>query len=250
MDIPDHEIQRTIITKLMHAPIMGFNELWAKEFESNSFAYHLSRLEDQGLVEKKDSKYMLTQKGKTLSASIEGTSGKRSIAPTMSVLLIVKKNGKYVCCERRKEPFYGYWSHPAGKIQLGENLAECASRELLEETGLVAKEWTFKGIQMIKTYEGDEDNKLLFHHYLFFMQTSDPQGDLKKENDEGTNEWLTNDEFHKKTVFPGQWYSTIMEPAKHPMIVEGIRRMKDGKFIGAELASSYEIGSDDVMKEK
>src|SRR5215470_16452722 len=32
----------------------------------------------------------------------------------------------------------GQWACPAGAMELGESIAECAARELLEETGLVA----------------------------------------------------------------------------------------------------------------
>jgi ADP-ribose pyrophosphatase len=34
---------------------------------------------------------------------------------------------------------------PAGKIDTGEDLLACAQRELLEETGYVAREWTYLG---------------------------------------------------------------------------------------------------------
>jgi ADP-ribose pyrophosphatase len=34
---------------------------------------------------------------------------------------------------------------PAGKIEAGEPLLACAQRELLEETGYVAREWTYLG---------------------------------------------------------------------------------------------------------
>ncbi len=34
----------------------------------------------------------------------------------------------------------GHWAMPAGAMELGESIAQCAARELFEETGLVAQE--------------------------------------------------------------------------------------------------------------
>lgn len=47
---------------------------------------------------------------------------------------------------RRKEPNLGQWTAPGGKIELDESPAECAVRELREETGLEAGRPTLKVI--------------------------------------------------------------------------------------------------------
>ncbi len=53
--------------------------------------------------------------------------------PLIVVGCVVEKDGKILLCKRSIEPRYGYWTVPAGFMELGETLAEGAARETLEE---------------------------------------------------------------------------------------------------------------------
>lgn len=53
---------------------------------------------------------------------------------------IVQVDGKTLLLKRLP---HGLWEMPGGHLEPGETLAECAARELLEETGLRATEMTF-----------------------------------------------------------------------------------------------------------
>jgi len=46
---------------------------------------------------------------------------------------IVESEGKILLCKRSIEPRYGYWTIPAGFMELGETVAGGAARETLEE---------------------------------------------------------------------------------------------------------------------
>jgi len=54
----------------------------------------------------------------------------RNVAGTISV-----RNHKVLMCRRAIEPRYGYWTLPAGFMELGETTAQAAFRETLEESG-------------------------------------------------------------------------------------------------------------------
>jgi len=56
------------------------------------------------------------------------------------------------------------WEVPAGTIEPSENLEDCARRELLEETGYTAGEWTYRGF--LYASPGVMDEKL----HLFFAR--------------------------------------------------------------------------------
>ncbi len=53
--------------------------------------------------------------------------------PLPVVGCVAEQDGKILLCRRSIEPRYGYWTVPAGFMELGETLAEGAARETLEE---------------------------------------------------------------------------------------------------------------------
>jgi len=68
--------RQNILRKLMHDPGITFNKLWNKEGTSNSFAYHIKILEEDGLIEKKEEKHFLEQgiKAMSFNASVKADS--------------------------------------------------------------------------------------------------------------------------------------------------------------------------------
>lgn len=104
-----HEPERKILLKLIHALSLGFNKLWSKDGESNTFAYQLGKLESNGLVAKnKDGLYQFTEERRKLSAFIEGDTGKRAEFSNFSHVLLVQNGDKWLTQKRLKEPFFGY----------------------------------------------------------------------------------------------------------------------------------------------
>lgn len=57
--------------------------------------------------------------------------------PLIGVGVVVVQNGKVLLGERKGSHGTGDWSIPGGHLEFGESVAECAKRELIEETGLV-----------------------------------------------------------------------------------------------------------------
>jgi len=53
--------------------------------------------------------------------------------PLIVVGCVAERNGKVLLCKRAIEPRYGYWTVPAGFMELGETVAGGAARETLEE---------------------------------------------------------------------------------------------------------------------
>ncbi len=53
--------------------------------------------------------------------------------PLVVVGCVPEQDGRILLCKRAIEPRYGYWTVPAGFMELGESLAEGAARETMEE---------------------------------------------------------------------------------------------------------------------
>lgn len=53
--------------------------------------------------------------------------------PKIVVGCVPERDGKILLCKRAIEPRYGYWTVPAGFMELGESIAQGAARETLEE---------------------------------------------------------------------------------------------------------------------
>lgn len=236
----EHDVQKAILLKLIHNPSLSFNELWNKQGESNKFAYHVNKMESEGLIVKNpEGKYALTADGRKLSAFIEGDTGGKAEFPTLTIFQLVwRDDGRILCQKRLKEPFYGTWGMVSGKQNFGWNIEECAKRDLLEETGLTADAYTIRGIEQVKTYDKD---KLLFHHFLIAVETKNPKGEMKVKTHKAEHVWMLPEEYKTMPKFPETWPLNDLFFNKKFQVLEAERYMQDGKFTGAKLVSKNEF---------
>lgn len=210
----EHEIRDDILRKLMHTPGMLFNDLWGKdtcEVRSNKFAYHLKLMCDAGLIEKKQEKYYLSSQGKSLAVFIDGETGKKEKQPLVNIVMVVYDGDKILLHQRLKEPFYGYYGFPGAKLKFGETILDCAKRELKEETNLDA-DVELVGMMNCHTFN---DGELSYHHTQFIIKCTNPKGELKTEDREGTFVWASKEEVLSKKLFPDD-----------PFILEQIEKEK------------------------
>jgi len=60
-------------------------------------------------------------------------------APVPAVIAVVIQDGQALLVRRANPPDAGLWGFPGGKIDFGETVANAATRELLEETGVTGE---------------------------------------------------------------------------------------------------------------
>jgi 8-oxo-dGTP diphosphatase len=59
--------------------------------------------------------------------------------PKVAAAVLIEQDSRVLLVRRVNEPHRGLWTLPAGFVNAGEDPAEAAARECLEETGLIVK---------------------------------------------------------------------------------------------------------------
>lgn len=200
-----HKIQRSILVRLLMNSSLRFTELNKGKTSSDRFTFHLKKLITDKLVTKNgEGGYELTTIGKEFANRFDTKT--KSIERQAKIglrICCVKGEGKdrqYLLEQRLKQPYWGYWGFPGGKIRWGETIYEAAARELKEETGL-SGEIVLSGIKHKMDYDTSEN--MLEDKFFFVFKVENPKGKLKETYESGRNKWLKRKEIKKieKSLF-------------------------------------------------
>lgn len=190
-----HPAHVAILQVLLFTPAARFAELQkASELSSDHFNFYLRQLLDEGYVAKgTEGTYELTGKGKEFANRFDTDARTVERQPKVAVCLaIYDDQGRTLIQQRLKQPFYGYWGRPTGKIRWGETILEAAARELMEETGLTAI-LSFHSV-FHKMDFNKQTSAMLEDKIFFVVHGAKPQGVLQAEFEGGRNEWMTVDQ--------------------------------------------------------
>jgi ADP-ribose pyrophosphatase len=119
-------------------------------------------------------------------------------APRVGVGAIVIKDGRVLLVRRGVEPSKGLWAIPGGTLKLGETMQECATREILEETGVSIN---VKDCAYVFDYiERDDDRKIKFHFAIVDFSADYVSGEPKGADDALEARWFSAEDLQTMPV--------------------------------------------------
>jgi 8-oxo-dGTP diphosphatase len=123
--------------------------------------------------------------------------------PVIGVGTVVWHGERVLLVRRAKPPREGQWSLPGGAQQLGETVAEAASREVREEAGVEIE--TGETIATIDLIERDENGRVRYHYTLIDFSAEAAGPELQPGGDAADARWFTPEE----VAGLGLWSETV-----------------------------------------
>jgi len=109
---------------------------------------------------------------------------------TRVAVVILRKNGKILICQRKKNSRYGLkWEFPGGKVENGESIIDCLKRELTEELSISFESITKTEIQ---TSEYDDGGTFEVHYCYVDWFEGEPNNNVFEQI-----RWVTHEELKK-----------------------------------------------------
>lgn len=192
-EVEIHPTQTSILRELLFHPSATYARLQKPtKLSSDHFNFHIKRLLELAYVEKVSrGQYRLTPRGKEYANRLDTDQNTIERQPKVAVLLGIEREYRgqkqFLFQERLKNPWYGFWGIPSGKVRWGETLIQAAERELKEETGLTADN-EFAGLYHEHTYL-DEQTNAQEGKLFFVIRCLRPRGQLIKQFEGGRNVW-------------------------------------------------------------
>ncbi len=119
--------------------------------------------------------------------------------PLLAVSAAIWHDERVLLVQRDKEPLAGFWSLPGGLVKAGETLETAVSRELDEETGIVADPGSV--FDYVEAIHRDPDDRVKIHYVIAVFVGSWISGTAVAASDARAVSWRTLDDLseHKMT---------------------------------------------------
>ena len=182
-----------IFRQFLYNDRLKFNEIEKNTgIRSNEIAYLLKRMLSEGILEKENEKYSLTEE---YEKQIPHFSDSSETSPLPVVLIACTKNNKILLVKRKKRVYKDYWTLVSGRIRTSETIKNSALRILKEKTFLDSK---FISVNAILHEKYLKKGKIGSAFLLFFVKVS-PLNEIREKEDV---KWFSKADLKKIRIVP------------------------------------------------
>jgi len=196
-----HHIEKYIMRELALNQSLRFAQMRPPKVESNLYAYYLKKLTKSGYITKKETSYSLSSIGLAYvdKLSFVGDSLQLRIQPKINTGIILKNiHNEILLTRRRRQPLFGLWGLPMGKIhEEDETIHDAAKRELFEKCGIKNSNLQHVGGCYMKFYKDDIVVSSSISQ-IFLQNNFDGQVSLGKDL-----KWVSVEKLEKVRLIPG-----------------------------------------------
>ena len=121
-------------------------------------------------------------------------------APRVGVGIVLLRGDEVLLVRRGKPPAAGLWSLPGGAQELGETAADCAKRELFEETGLQAGPVHL--VAHADSIHRDAAGRIQYHYTILDFAARYEGGELTPGGDVLEAAWVHPGRFDAYALWP------------------------------------------------
>lgn len=132
-------------------------------------------------------------------------------SPRVGVGAVIFRDDRVLLIRRGKEPLKGTWLIPGGTVELGETLEEALVREILEETGIVARPGPL--LAAFDRILHSPDGAVRYHYVILDYLCEWVAGEARAGSDAADVAWARLSELEERRV-----------PAEAQQIIEMGRR--------------------------
>jgi len=121
-------------------------------------------------------------------------------APIVGVGAVIVKANQVLLIQRGNEPNRGRWSIPGGTVELGETLAEAATREAREECQVEVEAGPLLSAADLILH--DEDGRVRYHYVLIDLAARYVSGEPEAATDAMDVRWVREAELAELDLVP------------------------------------------------
>ncbi|MBD3289408.1 NUDIX domain-containing protein [candidate division KSB1 bacterium] len=106
--------------------------------------------------------------------------------------VVFNRNNQVLLVQRGNQPSAGLWALPGGLVELGEELKNACTREIMEECNIEVRIGDV--IDVLDLILKDENGAVQYHYILVDYEANYLNGDLSADTDANDAAWFSHEE--------------------------------------------------------